>query len=348
MSGTGSFTIAPANLTITTDDKITLVGDALPEFTYQVSGLLGNDALITKPALTCNGDGSTPGSFDITAADADAGSNYTISYVSGKLTVKEADKSSLQELVELYADITPDEYTADSWAAFHGAMEAAVEVLNNNSATTAQVQSAAKSLKDAANGLTKIKIVTAPTIVLDQDTFTYDGTAKLPAVTVKDGDTLIPTAEYTLTITNNVNAGIATITITDQEGGAYTVSGSVSFTITPAAVTITVQDESAATNTAMPKFTYAVTGLLGNDQLLTEPALTCNADMAVSGNYTITASDADAGSNYTITYVDGTLTVTEVVTPPTGDFAPMILWCVMLLASVAAIAVLSKKVRFAA
>ena len=348
VSGTGSFTIAPATITITADDKITLVGDALPEFTYHVSGLLSNDALVTKPTLTCNGNGSTPGTFDITAANADAGSNYTITYVSGKLTVKEADKSSLQELVDLYADITPDEYTVNSWAPFHRAMEAAVEVLNNGSATTAQVKSAVDNLKDAANGLTKIKVVTAPSIALDQDTFTYDGTEKLPTVTVKDGDTVIPSEEYTVTITDNVNAGTATITITDKEGGAYTISGSTSFTITPAAITITVQDESAATNTATPKFTYKVTGLLGNDQLLTEPSLSCDADMAVPGTYAITASDADAGSNYTITYVDGILTVTEVIAPPTGDFAPITLWCVMLLASAAAIVVLSKKARYAA
>ena len=61
--------------------------------------------------------------------------------------------------------------------------------------------------------------------------------------------------------------------------------------------------------------TYKVEGLIGNDVLKTAPALTVNANMNRVGTYAITASGADAGSNYSITYVNGTLTVKMIYVP---------------------------------
>ena len=61
--------------------------------------------------------------------------------------------------------------------------------------------------------------------------YEYDGAEKTPAVVIKDGSEPISTGEYTVTYTNNRDAGDATVTITDKEGGNYTVSGSVTFEI---------------------------------------------------------------------------------------------------------------------
>ena len=78
------------------------------------------------------------------------------------------------------------------------------------------------------------KIVSSPTITLSATSFTYDGTAKQPSVTVKDGSTTIPASEYTIGYSNNTNVGTATVTITDNAGGNYTVSGSTTFAIAAA------------------------------------------------------------------------------------------------------------------
>ena len=59
----------------------------------------------------------------------------------------------------------------------------------------------------------------------------------------------------------------------------------------------------------LPKFTYTSTGLVNGDSLATEPKLACTADGSVAGTYSIVPSGADAGSNYEITYVNGTLTI---------------------------------------
>lgn len=77
----------------------------------------------------------------------------------------------------------------------------------------------------------KSKKVTSPTITVTPSTFTYDGTEKEPDVTVKDGETLIHSTEYTVSYENNVNVGTAKVIITDNEGGNYTVSGTATFTI---------------------------------------------------------------------------------------------------------------------
>ena len=78
------------------------------------------------------------------------------------------------------------------------------------------------------------KTVSSPTITLSATSFTYDGTAKQPTVTVKDGSTTIPASEYTVGYSNNTNVGTATVTITDKAGGNYTVSGTTTFAIAAA------------------------------------------------------------------------------------------------------------------
>ena len=76
------------------------------------------------------------------------------------------------------------------------------------------------------------KTVTDPVIILDKSEYIYTGTELRPQVTVKDGNTVIPADEYTVTYTDNVKVGTATITITDVGGGNYDIAEkSVSFTI---------------------------------------------------------------------------------------------------------------------
>jgi hypothetical protein len=82
------------------------------------------------------------------------------------------------------------------------------------------------------------KQVTA-TVELSQSAYTYNGSACEPTVTVKDGSTVIDPSEYTVTYSNNINAGTATVTISDNVGGNYEVIGSATFAIDKADVTYT-------------------------------------------------------------------------------------------------------------
>lgn len=104
------------------------------------------------------------------------------------------------------------------------------------------------NFKDSASTTWTIapKSVTNPTIEIAPGS-TYDGSAQKPAVTVKDGDDVIPASEYTVSYGGNVNAGknTASVTIADNENGNYSVSGSAAFSIAKAAHTITASDLTA-------------------------------------------------------------------------------------------------------
>ncbi len=73
-------------------------------------------------------------------------------------------------------------------------------------------------------------------LTLGTTEYTYDGNAKTPTVTVKDGDaTLVENTDYTLAYTGNTNAGTATVTATGK--GNYTGTQTATFTIIPATLT---------------------------------------------------------------------------------------------------------------
>ncbi|MBR0279991.1 MAG: InlB B-repeat-containing protein [Oscillibacter sp.] len=79
------------------------------------------------------------------------------------------------------------------------------------------------------------------TVTLSPASYTYDGSAKTPAVAVKNGDTaLTQNTHYTVSYSNNVNAGTATATITGVEDGGYSGSVTKNFTIQKASITPSV------------------------------------------------------------------------------------------------------------
>ena len=82
------------------------------------------------------------------------------------------------------------------------------------------------------------KIVNDPTIELTPSSFTYNGEPCIPSVVVKDGQRVIPASEYSVEITNNVNAGTASVVIKDNIAGNYEVLGSTTFNIAKAVRTI--------------------------------------------------------------------------------------------------------------
>lgn len=76
------------------------------------------------------------------------------------------------------------------------------------------------------------RTVTAPTIIVSGAPFIYTGSAITPEVTVTDDlGRVIDPKEYSVSYKDNTNAGTATITVTDNDGGNYTVSGTTTFEI---------------------------------------------------------------------------------------------------------------------
>lgn len=155
--------------------------------------------------------------------------------------------------------------------------------------------------------------VTDPSLV-------YDGKAKVYTAAyegITDWTIAYYDTEGTKLDSAPVNAGDYWVTINgESENKAEYASITIPFTIDKATVTIRPNDKSAYVGDAVPVLgenDYTVTGLVGNDTLSTKPTLAYESapDMSKTETYAIEASGADAGNNYTITYVDGTLTVTK-------------------------------------
>lgn len=88
-----SISVAPAPLTITADNKAMVAGQPLPQLTASYSGLVNGDtpaSLDTPVALSTTATSASPaGTFPIIASGA-ADPNYTITFVAGTLTVRDA------------------------------------------------------------------------------------------------------------------------------------------------------------------------------------------------------------------------------------------------------------------
>ena len=85
----------------------------------------------------------------------------------------------------------------------------------------------------------KILPLASSDIALAYTSTVYDGSEKTPAVTsVKDGSLTVDPGEYIVVYSGNINAGTATVTISDAEGGNYSINGQTSFTIEKRTLTI--------------------------------------------------------------------------------------------------------------
>ena len=111
-------------------------------------------------------------------------------------------------------------------------------------------------------------------------------------------------------------AGTAYVTITAAGTDNYTPAvKEVRVTVNKAQLTVTAKDEQIYAGET-PEGFYDVSGLTRGDQLTTPPTLTylqngaeVDPQAVPAGNYDIVPSGADAGGKYTVSYVNGTLTV---------------------------------------
>ncbi|MBQ7743118.1 MAG: hypothetical protein IJT90_09380 [Bacteroidaceae bacterium] len=158
--------------------------------------------------------------------------------------------------------------------------------------------------------------ITAAMISLANNTFEYNAEDIEPDVTVTDGDTaLILGEDYDLAISDNHDAGQATVTVTGK--GAYKESDDATFTITQAPLTVTADDKTRhEDDEESPDLTITYSGWKGADDesvLITQPTVSCivTADSPM-GKYPITVSGGEA-LNYYLVYVNGTFTISEPV-----------------------------------
>ena len=149
------------------------------------------------------------------------------------------DNSKLQDLVDKYGKIEQGDYTDDSWAAFQEALKEAERVVNDPSATQADIDRAEAALEKAYKDLEKaphglwVKWADASMFTTGEDGadhITYTGKAIKPGIQVYDGRRqLKEKTDYTVAYKQNTNAGEAVVTVKGK--GNYTQSLQQSFFI---------------------------------------------------------------------------------------------------------------------
>jgi len=338
----GTLTVAPAALTITANNQTKIYAASLPTLTASYTGFLNGDTsenLSTLPTITTT---ATAGShvsgnpFAITASGAAAG-DYAINYVSGSLTVTSVPLTitannqtktygaPLPVLTASYSGFVNGDTAANMSAqpTLTTTATAASHAIGNPYSITASGAIDSDYTISYAGGTLTVAPA-ALEIIADSKSKIYG--AALPALTISysgfiNGDTsaslsVQPTISTIATATSHVLGSPYSINLSGAASSDYAiiyVSGTV--TVTPAPLTLTVNNQSKVYGAALPTLTVSYSGFVNGDtseNLSTLPTLatTATAGSHVSGNpFAITASGAVAG-DYAISYVAGTLTIT--------------------------------------
>ena len=338
----GTLTVTTAPLTITANNQTKVYGAALPTLAASYSGFVNGDTsvtLTTQPMLTTTATAASHVSgnpYAITPRGA-VDSDYSISYVGGTLTVTPAPLTiTANNQSTIYGAALPT-LTA-SYSGFVNGDSSASLTTQPTLSTTASVGSHVVgspysitaagavdtdySISYVAGALT---VTTAPlTITANNQSKVYG--AALPTLNATysgfvNGDTSASlTTQPTLSTTATASSHVAGSSYSITASGAVDTDYSISYvagslTVTTAPLTITANNQSKVYGAALPTLTASYSGFVNGDtsaSLTTQPTLSTTATVGshvVGSPYTITASGA-VDSDYSISYVAGSLTVT--------------------------------------
>ena len=166
-----------------------------------------------------------------------------------------------------------------------------------------------------ADNQTKVYGAAVPTLTASYSGFVNDDT---PASL-----TTLPALSTTATVSSDVSGNPYTITASGAIDKNYTISYAAGvLTVTPAGLTITADNQTSVYGAGLPTLTASYSGFVAGDtadNLSTPPTLTTTATASSHvGSYDISASGA-VDSDYTISYVDGSLTITAASLTITAD-----------------------------
>ena len=228
-----NFEITKAPLTVTAEDKSVTFPQALPALTATMTGFVGSDdesVLTGTLTLACGYDGSVYENAFIITPSGLTSTNYEIAFRAGTLTVSKASVEAPSAVPLIY-----------NGSQQTGIVAAAGYTLTGNTGTNAGDYTATAALADgyiwsdastAAKTISWNIIPKATNLTVDQiDDQTYTGSVIEPEILIRDGSSpLVMGTDYTISYSDNVNAGIATITATGM-GNYSGSSGSGTFTV---------------------------------------------------------------------------------------------------------------------
>ena len=323
----GNLAVNKATLTVTADDKTKVYGQSNPALTVSYSGFVNNDdatKLTTAPtASTTATAASAVGDYTITASGA-VNANYIINYVNGKLSITPAALTvTAENKTKAYGAALPT-FTATYSGWVNGDDVSSLTTVPTI-ATTATAASNVGNYPITATGAVNanynisyvagnLSVTAVPLNVKADDKTKVYGDAD-PALTYVatgwvngDGNSVITGALKRIVGENVANYAINQNSL--SAGSNYIITYTAgNFAITPATLTITANAQTKVYGTNDPALTFVATGWKNGDNATTGN-LTRVAGENV-GTYAIQQGTIGAGTNYTISYVGNSLTVTK-------------------------------------
>ncbi|MBX9471793.1 MBG domain-containing protein [Microcella sp.] len=326
----GTFTITTRSITVAVGDESIAYGDSLPTWQLEVvSGSLRDGDDIVDALIDFEGEGggrlahgtytATPSSLEFsgTGTSEEIAADYVIEYESGTLTVTPREITiAINDAVKIYGDADPA-FTVDDSA-----------LLDGDSLTGAAQRDEGEAVGDYTIGSGTLSAGenydvtwTTGTLTINQRAITITATDREkvygeadPALTwsltdgtIVEGDTLEGLLQRARG-DDVIDGGYAITGVDGAEPNYDTTVIPGTFTITPATISIAIDNAEKEFGTDDPTFTYEVTGLLDGDTLSGAPS---RDEGEGRGTWTIRVGTLDAGDNYAIgTVTNGTLTIT--------------------------------------
>lgn len=343
----------PATITINKVNDITY-GDKVPDLSakVEVKGVLDGDSL----SYTLNPNyevGNKPGKytasvdFDENAAEnknyAITATGRTFTVVQKKLTIKLDSNVSVGNVAKTYTVEVGSQDLVIGELATGDVIEGSVSITSSEGGTfvddndfqkNIDIKNAAGEYVTACYEITyNLKVVFvkyAFEINADDKTVTYNGAPQNVDLVTWDASKTYKVTYGTaanecnaesLSELNCINAGPYTIyfKVVDTANGAEE-KGHVTLTISPAEVTVKVDDVTITYGEEIPAFSYTVTGLIDPDKLSDEAVYTVKTPSGKeinigagtdAGVYDISVSGLTASDNYAVTVKTGTLTINK-------------------------------------
>lgn len=332
--------------TFYTAELLDQYGEGMKDLTLDTSELPQNVTFNAQEGKLTLSKDSKPGTVTLTASDGDLTATVTIT-ITNLAVDWSGVKSTIESATYTYGDTNgkaalPESGTAQAAdTTVHGTFAYEEPNTIQNAGERTITVTFTVTDKGAYHDVTLTetfpitiaKKALTPEMITITGSYTYTGSAITPAYTVADG-TLMVEDNYDVTVTNNTDAGKATVTVTACAEGNYSGSASKTFIIAKAAI--------IGFAAAAPSHT-----LLANDEAnhsLAELKTAANLPATVevtfgeSGTATLPITWADSQETFapkggTYHYVgtvaadgnfqpyEGTLTATVTVTPVTGTVA---------------------------
>lgn len=320
---TETFEITARAIELTASNQSATYGDALPtnEVTLTSGSLAPGDALGGASFAYSVETPTDAGDYNIipSAATLSVGSasNYTISYVSGTLTISPlAITVTPNSLNKTYGDLDPT-FTFLASPSLIGGDELTGSLARESGESVGsypitQGTLAASSNYELSVGSASLEITTRPIeVTADDRTKTYgDGDPEL-TWQITDGALVgDDTLSGSLSRESGENVGTREITRGELANDNYEitfVAGELE--ITPRTITVTIDSTSKEYGDMDPEFTASADGLIGDDVLTGSPERTGGEDVGI---YPIGPGDLSAGGNYSISsFTGGSFEITK-------------------------------------